>query len=122
MKSVCRNKFVSVICFLKFAIAPVLPIGILLAPRGANRMPTISGTLSVSWHVSESNVGSQGPGESQTVSQIMEEDVITVTPQTHIKDAMETMKKHKISCLPVVKNLDLVGIITINDLIGFYYD
>ena len=59
---------------------------------------------------------------NQTVAQIMEEDVITVAPQTHIKDAMETMKKHKISCLPVVKNLDLVGIITINDLIGFYYD
>jgi CBS domain-containing protein len=35
---------------------------------------------------------------------------------------METMKKHKISCLPVVKNLDLVGIITITDLIAFYND
>lgn len=58
----------------------------------------------------------------QLVGDIMQEDVITVDPQTHIHDAIKTMKKHNIGCLPVIKNKDLVGIITIKDVIGFDND
>jgi len=60
--------------------------------------------------------------EDLTVAQIMQEDVVTVSPQTHIKDAIQTMKKREIGCLPVVKNMDLVGIITIKDVIAFDND
>lgn len=58
----------------------------------------------------------------QIVGDIMQEEVITVSPQTHIHDAIKTMKKHNIGCLPVVKNMDLVGIITIKDVIEFDND
>jgi CBS domain-containing protein len=87
-----------------------------------NEIGNLTGLLT--WkHVQKfSDVDQDQDNKNLTVAQIMEEDVMTVTPQTHIKDAMETMKKHKISCLPVVKNLDLVGIITITDLIAFYND
>lgn len=60
--------------------------------------------------------------DSQTVAEIMQKKVVSVSPQTHIKDAIQTMKKHEIGCLPVVKNMDLVGIITIKDIIAFDND
>lgn len=56
------------------------------------------------------------------VADIMQDEVITVQPGTHIKDAIRTMKKRKIGCLPVVQNNELVGIITIKDVIGFDND
>jgi len=87
-----------------------------------NEMGNLTGLLTWKHAQKFQDLDQDQNNNNQTVAQIMEEDVITVAPQTHIKDAMETMKKHKISCLPVVKNLELVGIITINDLIGFYYD
>jgi len=51
------------------------------------------------------------------VEEIMIEDPVTTTPEATIVDAMEIMKKHKIGCLPVVKEKELVGIITEMDFI-----
>lgn len=48
---------------------------------------------------------------------IMTTDVITVDPETSVKDAANIMSEHGISGLPVVKNNKLVGIVTENDLI-----
>jgi len=62
------------------------------------------------------------PGSPQTVADIMEIDLITVDPDTHIKDAIKTMKQHEIGCVPVVDEGDLVGIITIKDLIPFDHE
>lgn len=56
------------------------------------------------------------------VADVMQTEVTTVTPTTHIIDAIRTMKKHEIGCLPVVHNKDLVGIITIKDVIPFDND
>lgn len=53
------------------------------------------------------------------VSDIMQNKLITVVPETHIADAIKTMRKHEIGCLPVVHNRDLVGIITVKDVIAF---
>jgi CBS domain-containing protein len=48
---------------------------------------------------------------------IMTTDVITVDPETSVKDAANIMSEHGISGLPVVKDNKLVGIVTENDLI-----
>lgn len=48
---------------------------------------------------------------------IMTTDVITVDPETSIKDAANIMSEHGISGLPVVRDNKLVGIVTENDLI-----
>ncbi len=65
----------------------------------------------------------EGDGKDDLiVANIMQEEVITVGPQTHIHDAIQTMKKHNIGCLPVVKDMDLVGIITVKDVIAFNND
>jgi len=47
-----------------------------------------------------------------TVEDIMIENPITIHPEASIMEAMEIMDSQKIGCLPVVKNNQLVGIIT----------
>ncbi|MBQ0734279.1 CBS domain-containing protein [Aquimarina celericrescens] len=58
-------------------------------------------------------------GDERTVSDIMEKEVITISPKSSIKEAIRIMKKNEIGCLPVVQKEDLVGIITIKDVIEF---
>ncbi|MCS6848265.1 MAG: CBS domain-containing protein, partial [Anaerolineae bacterium] len=50
------------------------------------------------------------------VELIMTENVVTVTPQTSLRDAAKLMIKHKISGLPVMDGSELVGIITESDI------
>ncbi len=60
-----------------------------------------------------------GNEDGQIVSDIMTKEVITIQPKTTINEAIQIMKKHEIGCLPVVQKQDLVGIITIKDVIAF---
>ncbi len=50
------------------------------------------------------------------VEVVMTERVITVTPQTTLKEAAKLMIKHKVSGLPVMDGETLVGIITESDI------
>lgn len=52
-----------------------------------------------------------------TAKEIMTTDVITIDPETSVKEAANIMSDNDISGLPVVKNGELVGIVTENDLI-----
>ncbi|WP_340202279.1 CBS domain-containing protein [Ascidiimonas sp. W6] len=54
--------------------------------------------------------------EHKNVSEIMIKEVITVSPDTSINEAVLTMKSLEIGCLPVVYKEQLVGIITLMDL------
>ncbi|PQB04162.1 CBS domain-containing protein [Aureitalea marina] len=56
------------------------------------------------------------------VGTIMEAEVITTTPRTSIQEAITHMKTNEIGCLPVLQKGDLVGIITIKDVIAFDHD
>ena len=47
-----------------------------------------------------------------SVSDIMDHEVITATPDTTSVDAIEMMHQNDISSLPVVENGKLVGIVT----------
>ncbi|RDV40050.1 CBS domain-containing protein [Bradymonadaceae bacterium TMQ3] len=60
--------------------------------------------------------------EPVPVSQIMERDVITVTPDTLTHDAIRIMGEKRISCLPVVDGEKLVGIITERDFMDIARD
>ena len=51
------------------------------------------------------------------VSEVMETDIITVTPSTPSVDAIQLMKEHRIACLPVVDGERLVGILTERDFL-----
>jgi CBS domain-containing protein len=49
----------------------------------------------------------------------MSTDVVTVTPETTIREAMEVLAKRHMSGAPVVSGEELVGIVTANDLMAF---
>ncbi|HPI08384.1 MAG TPA: glutamate-cysteine ligase family protein [Saprospiraceae bacterium] len=51
------------------------------------------------------------------VKDIMIVKPVTVTPDTNIMEAMNKMRTHNIGCLPVVKDKELVGIITEMDFL-----
>ena len=70
----------------------------LVSYRSVLRMYT-SGRLSVS-------------SPSMAVSEIMKTDVITVGPQTGTLEAIATMRRYRIGCLPVTQDGKLVGILT----------
>lgn len=53
------------------------------------------------------------------VSEVMTRSVTTVTAKTSIRDAIRLMKSHEFGCLPVVDGKQLIGIITIIDVINF---
>ena len=56
------------------------------------------------------------------VSDVMATEVITTTEDTPIEEAARIMSDHKISCLPVMRNNDLVGIITETDLFKVFLE
>lgn len=53
------------------------------------------------------------------VSEVMLQNVITVSTKTSIKEAISIMKSNGYGCLPVVEGDELVGIITVRDVIPF---
>ncbi len=59
---------------------------------------------------------------SLTIEKIMAKNVISVDTRTTIKKAIAIMKKNKIGCLPVTQEKELVGIITLKDVIPFDHD
>lgn len=58
-----------------------------------------------------------------TAEEIMTKNVISVTKETPIREAMELMLKHRISGLPVVDgDMNLVGILSEKDVVSLLYD
>jgi CBS domain-containing protein len=58
-----------------------------------------------------------------TAEEIMTKDVISVTKETPIREAMELMLKNRISGLPVVDNqMNLLGVISEKDVVSLLYD
>jgi CBS domain-containing protein/anti-sigma regulatory factor (Ser/Thr protein kinase) len=51
------------------------------------------------------------------IGEVMTREVVTVTPQTSMTELREILREHRISGAPVVENGELVGIISIEDLI-----
>jgi CBS domain-containing protein len=54
-------------------------------------------------------------GASVPVSEIMEKDVVTASPDTTTLEAIGLLRAHKIGCLPVLEEGRLVGIVTERD-------
>jgi CBS domain-containing protein/anti-sigma regulatory factor (Ser/Thr protein kinase) len=51
------------------------------------------------------------------IAEVMTREVVTVTPQTSMAELREILRNHRISGTPVMENGELVGIISIEDLI-----
>ena len=52
---------------------------------------------------------------TKSVQNFMVKSVITTSEEMSIVDAKKLMKKHDITCLPVIRKNKLIGIITSND-------
>ena len=52
-----------------------------------------------------------------TVEDIMVTDPVTIHPSATITEAMEIMRERKVGCLPVIKNKELIGVITEMDFL-----
>jgi len=52
------------------------------------------------------------------VSEVMQRDPVTVEPETTTVDAIDLMRRNRWSCLPVVKNGHLVGVLTESQLMA----
>ena len=50
---------------------------------------------------------------------IMTTDVLSVAPETSVRDAMELLARHHVSGVPVIANHQLVGVVTTTDLLMF---
>ena len=61
------------------------------------------------------NIGRK-EGET-TVADIMIKEPVTVAPERSIWEAMRLMKENRVSCLPVVKNDKLIGIVSEGDFL-----
>jgi acetoin utilization protein AcuB len=57
--------------------------------------------------------------EKITVEEVMTRDLFVVRPETPLAAAVGLLRRHRIGALPVVKNRDLVGIITRSDILDF---
>jgi acetoin utilization protein AcuB len=57
-----------------------------------------------------------------TVGQVMTKDVITVTEDTPVEDAASIMTDHKIGGLPVLRDGEIIGIITETDLFKLFLE
>jgi CBS domain-containing protein len=57
-----------------------------------------------------------------TVEQVMAKNLVTINPQTTIKEAAEILSTKEFHALPVVEGNLLVGIVTTTDLIKYLID
>jgi CBS domain-containing protein len=55
------------------------------------------------------------------VKDVMEHKPITISPETTTQEAIDTMRVHRVSCLPVVRNHKLVGLISESDFMPIAY-
>ena len=60
----------------------------------------------------------QGRSSKETqVREIMTSDLVTVTPENTVDDCMRIMTEHRIRHLPVLDRGELVGIVSIGDMV-----
>ena len=60
--------------------------------------------------------------EAPPVKVIMERDPVSVAPETPTLEAIDLMRRHRVSCLPVVKHGKLVGIVSERDFMPIAYE
>jgi CBS domain-containing membrane protein len=57
--------------------------------------------------------------KSVLIKDVMKKNVITVVPETPIKEAAYLMADRKIGCVPVMSNGSLVGLVTTTDILRY---
>jgi CBS domain-containing protein len=64
----------------------------------------------------------RGPLESMRVAEVMTTNIVTGSPCDSVEDTMGLMTEHRIRHLPVLENDELVGIVSIGDIVKAQHD
>lgn len=54
------------------------------------------------------------------IKELMSSKIVSIKPNATITDASKLMKANRISCLPIMENNEVLGIITTTDLVNIY--
>lgn len=114
---------------------PIMEAMHLLRERGFRRLPVVDDGLLVGI-VTDRDLKSASASRASTLSvhelnyllsklvveQVMKRPVLTVGPDAPIEKAATLMAEHKVSGLPVVRGDDLLGVITITDILHAFVE
>lgn len=113
----------------------VLEVLDLMKAHHVRRIPVVKGTQVVGL-MTEQLVAEHMPSQATslsvhelnylltktTVADIMQKNVVTISPDALLEEAAVVMREHRVSVLPVVENNVLVGIITDTDIFEAFID
>jgi CBS domain-containing protein len=95
----------------------------LMAEKNIGALPVVSGGTLVGIFTERDytrKIALHGKSSKDTqVWEIISKEVATVTPDETVEECMRLMTEHRIRHLPVVQNRELVGIISIGDLVNW---
>ena len=95
----------------------------LMAEKNIGALPVLSGGMVVGIFTERDytrKVALHGKSSKDTqVWEISTNQIVTVTPEDTVADCMRLMTEHRVRHLPVVQNAELVGIISIGDLVNW---
>lgn len=101
---------------------PVLAVARVLTERGIGAALVRDPAGQMLGIISERDIvrgmANQGQGTTQLQAErLMTRDLVTITPQTSVTEAMELMTRRRIRHLPVMEGGELVGLVSIGDLV-----
>lgn len=67
-------------------------------------------------------LGPGGTAADTTLADVMTPSPITVDPETPVESAAAILAEHRLGCLPVMEDGDLIGILTESDLLRAFVD
>lgn len=71
-------------------------------------------------HLSENRQLEKLKGQRAGVKTVMKTEVVTVRPDADVADAVELMKRHVLTFLPVTEDTELLGIVTEQDVLDVF--
>jgi CBS domain-containing protein len=95
----------------------------LMADKNIGALPVVSGGTLVGVFTERDytrKIALHGKSSRDTlVWEIISKKVISVTPDESVEECMKLMTEHRVRHLPVVQNGELIGIISIGDLVNW---
>ena len=101
---------------------PVIEVAKIMVEKNVGFLPVVdSETSKLVGVISEKDLMGvlccKEDNSNKPVREFMTKEVITLTPESTLKDALEKFIDHKIRHLPVVKDMRVVGVISVKDVV-----